>query len=430
MATKPQVPDGFVPDGFEPDSSTVVPGMPMPSDATKARGDQFVQGGALKAARAALPWVGMGIGGAMQPEFIPAMFAAGAGGVLGGGVSDALGVLQGDPEKGNAEQLSDAAIRFLQGATGEGVGRGVAAGASKVGQGLSELAFRPTPTLKKDFSKTVMGDAPYSGKASEQASIGQIATSGEARAPVGAFRGQVISDRIADGVKASGQRLRDLLKRPKFQQAKFTTLDFAPELRRLYNKAAADPASDAASKTIGEALDVFDRKYGGKSLTYTEVLDIKQRADAAAAAAHRAAATGKNTIADAGLVDFYKAQADAARRILNAASPEVRAINNETQRLLFMERAAIDAEARGAGVMRQLWVPALTASAAGGSTYAGTHDPARALTAAALMGSLSDPRMSSRLALLLTDPAFAAAARRAPQAIGGLMDASGAGGVW
>lgn len=411
-------------------NAALAPSAPMPSDATKTRGDQFVQGGALKAARAALPWVGMGIGGAMQPEFIPALFAAGAGGVLGGGVSDALGVLQGEPDKSNAGQLSDAAIRFLQGATGEGAGRGLQAGAAKVGQGLSELSFRPSPTLKKDFRTAVKGDQPYAGNASQQASIGEIATSPEVRAPVGAFRGQIVSDRISDGIRQSGQRLREFLARPKFKETRFTIKDFTPELRRLYNKAAADPASDAASKTVGEALDVFERKYGGRKLSYQDVLEIKQRADAAASAAHRAAASGKNTLADASLVDFYKAQADAARRILNAAGPEVRAINNQTQRLLFMERAAIDAESRGAGVMRQLWVPALTAGAAGGGTYAGTHDTGRALTAAALMGTLSDPRMASRLALMLTDPTFAVAARRGPQVAGALMDAGQAGGVW
>jgi hypothetical protein len=349
----------------------------------------------LDAGRAALdpenlPVIG-GVLGGIVGSAIP-----GAGTVIGGSLGATLGgglgaagramsrSTAGAPEPTAGELATDIGAAGAREGVTAAIGGGLVKGAGAVGRGLYRRALGPSRAVLEEFPDVVETGIRHGFNVT----------------PKGAARAE------AAGM-ASGRAAREVVRSSPAaaQGVRLKTDEVLTGLDRLRAAASKSPTANKGIAQIDAFADEV-RASHPQGFNAEGLLDLKQGADKAGRAAHRAADVGGNMDAGA-IAEMNKAIADRARGVLNEQIPGIRPINARTQSLMGVRTAIDEATARPS----QLTPRVLASLGAGGSAGLLTN-PIAGAGAAALTAAATSPRVLGRTGIVLGRTGDSAAAQR------------------
>lgn len=279
------------------------------------------QAGAIAGGLAAAPLTG-------ATSLIPAMAASGLGAAGGAGVGlAAQQIATGKPQTaGNV-----AGTMAKEGAlavTGEGIGRGLTTIAGKVAPKIARAVMKPSKSLQNEFGADNLTDAFLA----ERVPVGQSGTITARAKDSAATADKMIAEAESGG--SGPVSLRSV----------------AQELRPVVDKAKTRIRLGQADETptiVGRLRAMRGANPEGIPLTVAQ--EMKREAQGMAERGFRAADSG-NVLNDLG-AHADKAVATGLRQGIEARVPGVRDVNANTQRLIGLEQALTDAEARNPGLV-------------------------------------------------------------------------------
>lgn len=281
--------------------------------------DKPVESAATAGALAAVPLTG-------GASLVPAMAAAGLGGAGGAGLAIAGRQLAtGRPEPAG-DTLSTMATQGVMNAAGEGVGRGIVAGANVVVPKILKGILRPGKNVQQEFGDVV------GVMRREQIPVGQSAEAGARMSQSADTAKQMIADAEAAGASAI---------RPREVTSNLRDVTTVTKGRAKLGK------PDETSEVAQRARAFYRQNKGGIPLT--EAQTMKQQAQREASNVFRAIDRG-NVVKDTDALSD-KAIAQGLRGAIESRVPGVKPQNTRTQELMGLERALSDAEARSGGVV-------------------------------------------------------------------------------